>query len=142
MTDHALVPLYVAHPLSGSVMEQNLNRLNAAAWVAWLAQRYYCAPVCTWITLASVWDESKRDMGLAIDRVLVELVGTVVACGGHMSPGMRAECAWSTRVVDVTRHHCLLPGLLDKVELWWLDSEMALAGILRRASPGQDEVPQ
>jgi len=127
-----LVPIYVAHPLGSEVPTRELNRGKAARWVAWLAERYLCAPVCTWITLAEVWPETMRDVGLEVDFALVKLVDVVVLCGDHVSSGMRAESEWASLVIDVTRYHCSLPGLLGESECDWLDGEMARVGIERR----------
>jgi hypothetical protein len=119
-----LVPVYVAHPL-GSGYDRETNRERAAAWVGWLADRYYVAPVCTWITLAEVWPETMRDTGLEVDRALVEMVGTVVLCGDHVSPGMRLEAQWGERVIDLTEyHHSRSAASIDKL--------MSDAGIRRR----------
>ena len=131
MTDHDLVPLYVAHPL-GDGPEREVNRKRAAIWVGWLADRYLCAPVCTWITIAEVWPESKRELGLAIDRALVEFCKLVVLVGDHVSPGMMAESAWAEDVLDLTFPGCQLPEHLDEDNLPAIDCIMQHAGINRR----------
>ena len=81
--------VYVAAPLGdGADRPKNLER--AAKWVAWAAEQGV-APVCTWIVLASQWDESRRDEGLAIDCALIERCDEVWACGPRVSPGMNVE---------------------------------------------------
>lgn len=129
MTD--LVPVYVAHPL-GEGQARDANRARASFWVAWLSERYFVAPVCTWLTLAELWDESRRDMGLEIDRALVELVGTVVLCGDHVSPGMRLEAQWGERVIDLTEYHHELPTAIHSRSAASIDKLMSDAGIRRR----------
>jgi len=128
---HELVPVYVAHPL-GEGQARDANRARASFWVAWLSERYFVAPVCTWITLAELWDESRRDMGLEIDRALVELVGTVVLCGDHVSPGMRLEAQWGERVIDLTEYHHELPTAIHSRSAASIDKLMSDAGIRRR----------
>ena len=128
-----LVIAYVAHPL-GAGADRAENRKRAAAWVGWLSERFLVAPVCTWITLAEVWPETetKRDLGLDIDRSLIESVGLVILSGPRISDGMRAEAGWGRRVVDLTGPCCVLPERLLPGEIDALDARMAEAGILRR----------
>jgi hypothetical protein len=126
-----LITVYVAHQL-GSGPDRNHNRRRAAAWVAWLAERYYCAPVCTWITLAWYWPESMRDLGLEIDRELVRACAAVVLVGPRVSPGMQAEASWSNTVVDLTCPHYVLPRQLFSCELISCDEKMATIGCHRR----------
>jgi hypothetical protein len=128
-----LVMVYIAHPL-GAGLDRATNRGRAAAWVAFLAERYLIAPVCTWITLAEVWPETMRDLGLEIDRALIESVGLVILCGPRISDGMRAESGWARRVIDLTGPGRVLPRHLTAGELEAIDARMAEAGILRRAA--------
>lgn len=99
------VPVYVAHPLNApTAAERDANRARASRWVAWLAERYLVAPVADWILLAGQWPETAdwRAVGLAIDRVLVELCGTIVLCGPRVSPGMQFEAGWAKTIIDLT----------------------------------------
>jgi hypothetical protein len=126
-----LTPIYLAHPL-GAGPNRERNRHNAAQWVCFLASRYYVAPVCSWITLAEVWPETMRDVGLEIDKRLVELVGTVVLCGDHVSPGMRLEAQWGERVIDLTEYHHAIPTAIHSRSAASIDKLMSDAGIRRR----------
>lgn len=137
--------VYVAHPLNAptaGLREQNRER--AQWWVGWLAKRYLVAPVADWILLAGEWPETPdcRAAGLAIDRVLVELCGTIVLVGPRVSDGMRFEASWAKTVVDLTGIFEMAPdgwcGLAmycaDNTALDGLaeiDSRMAAAGIER-----------
>ena len=81
--------VYIAHPL-GSGVEREPNRQRASVWVAWAALQGV-APCASWIILAGQFDESYRDMGMAIDKALVERSDEVWLCGTHISPGMLEE---------------------------------------------------
>lgn len=99
------IPAYLAHPLNAPTAEEReQNRQRAARWCAWLSRRYLIAPVADWIVLSSQWDETpeNRAIGLEIDRVLVELCGTIVLVGPRVSEGMRFESSWSRERVDLT----------------------------------------
>jgi hypothetical protein len=88
--------------------------------------------LCTWITLAEVWPETKRDLGLEIDHALIELAPCVFACGGRLSEGMRIECGWARDVVDVTHFHAARPDSLVASEIEWIDEKLSRRGIRRR----------
>lgn len=81
--------VYIAHPL-GDGPDRAENCKRAAKWVAWAAEQG-TAPVCTWIVLASQWDESRREEGLDVDCRLIEVCDEVWACGPRVSPGMNVE---------------------------------------------------
>jgi hypothetical protein len=81
--------VYVAHPL-GDGPDRADNCVRAAKWVAWVADQGH-APVCTWIVLAGVWPETRRDEGLAVDCALIERSDEVWAVGPRVSPGMHVE---------------------------------------------------
>jgi hypothetical protein len=92
--------VYIAHPL-GSGADREKNRERAARWVAWAALQGV-APVADWIILSGQWDESMRDLGLAIDVELVKRCDEVWLVGGRISPGMKIEAASAKRVIDLT----------------------------------------
>lgn len=96
-----LTPAYIAHRL-GDGPDREANRRSAAAWVGWLARRYQIEPVCPWVTLAEVWPESNRELGLEVDLAAVGRCGLVIACGDFISPGMSCEIQWARDCVDVT----------------------------------------
>jgi hypothetical protein len=140
------VPVYVAHCLNAPTAEEReSNRREAARWVAWLAGRYLVAPVADWILLAGEWPETPehRSTGLAIDRVLVELVARIVLVGPRVSEGMRFESGWSKTVVDLTGWFRLPDAWAenpaatwDAYEWQWLvdaDNMMSVAGLERGA---------
>lgn len=81
--------VYIAHPL-GDGAERPLNIARALKWVAWAADQSV-APVAPWTALASVWDESKREEGLAVDLEVIERCDELWACGPRISPGMNRE---------------------------------------------------
>jgi hypothetical protein len=84
--------VYVAHPL-GASEDRELNRANAAKWCAYLAKTYKLAPVADWIVLSGVWNETTdlRELGLSIDKALIERCDELVMVGGRISPGMAIE---------------------------------------------------
>lgn len=82
--------VYIAHPL-GDGPDRAHNIRNAARWCAYFAARHAIAPVAPWIVLASVWDESRRHLGLRIDLALVARCDELWLCGGRISPGMQLE---------------------------------------------------
>lgn len=85
---------YVAHPLNAPTREGILRNINRAeCWVRYLALVGF-APVATWTTLASAWDEATgRDLGLEIDCDLVRSCDVIVLTGPQLSSGMRHELA-------------------------------------------------
>jgi len=136
-------PVYVAHPLNAPTAEEReQNRQRAARWCAWLSRRYLIAPVADWIVLSSQWDETaeNRAMGLEIDRVLVELCGTIVLVGPRISDGMRFEAEWARVVVDLTgllsdapQAYASAGFVLGPIWPEIIDERMAAAGIGRVA---------
>jgi hypothetical protein len=88
--------VYVAHPL-GDGPDRAENCRRASKWVAWAADQGV-APVCTWIVLASQWDESRREEGLAVDLALIEKCDEVWAVGPRVSKGMGIEIAHAKRM--------------------------------------------
>jgi len=118
-----VIPAYIAHRL-GDGPDRADNVRAATRWVARLTERYCIEPVCPWIVLASVWPETKRDLGLSVDREAVERTGLMIACGEKpgLSPGMQAEASWATTVVDITG-----------MTLWsTIDPALEAVGIRRR----------
>jgi hypothetical protein len=92
--------VYIAHQLSGSLREQNLQ--SAKKWALWAAEHMDVAPIADWTILASQWDESKRELGLAIDVALVHRSDEVWLCGPTVSPGMQVEQLHGLVVRDFT----------------------------------------
>jgi hypothetical protein len=98
--------VYIAHPL-GQGPDREANRLRAARWCGYLAKEFNIAPVADWIVLSSVWsEEDGRQLGLAIDVVLVQRCDEVWLVGGRISPGMAIEVAAAQaagiKVIDMT----------------------------------------
>lgn len=87
--------VYIAHPL-GAGEDREQNRQAAAKWVAWAAEQGV-APIATWVTLSSIWDESRRAEGLAIDCALVRRCDELWLCGPRVSPGMQLEAEAAKR---------------------------------------------
>lgn len=88
---------YVAHQYGGR--RENLEA--AKEWVAWLAARYYIAPIADWILFAEQFPYGEGE-GLRVDLELVKLAGVVILCGPRISGGMSVERDWSRVVVDIT----------------------------------------
>lgn len=127
------IPVYIAHPL-GAGPDREANRAAAAQWCALLAERYLVSPVADWIVLSGVWSENRRTVGLECDRAIVELVGTVIAVGPRVSPGMALEMGWPRRIVDLTTLICPMePATPDGVlaALDEMDRRMLAAGFAR-----------
>lgn len=97
--------VYVAHPL-GFGDDRERNRVAAAYWCGWLADKFGIAPVADWIVLSSVWEEDRREQGLAIDLALIARCDELWLVGGRVSQGMAIERAEAERlgkpVVDLT----------------------------------------
>lgn len=81
--------VYIAHPLGGG-SDREQNRANASKWVAWAGDQGV-APTATWIILSGEWDESKRELGLEIDKALVARCDELWLVGGRVSAGMAIE---------------------------------------------------
>lgn len=82
--------VYVAHCL-GSGPDREANRQAAAQWCGWIAAHFKVAISADWIVLSGVWDESKRDLGLAADLEHVSRSDEVWQVGPIVSPGMTTE---------------------------------------------------
>ena len=82
-----------------------MNRASASRFVARIAELGF-APVADWIILSGQWDESKRELGLAVDFGLIEKCDELWLCGPRVSPGMLLEArharTWGVRVYDYT----------------------------------------
>lgn len=89
--------IYVAHQL-GKGADLELNRLNAAKWACWIAETYGVAVSCTWIVLASIWQETEhhRAIGMRINLDQISRCDEVYLVGGRISEGMQLEAneAW------------------------------------------------
>lgn len=97
--------VYIAHPLGdGPDRERNLR--NATLWCGWAGDQGV-APVAPWITLATIWPETKRELGLAIDVAVVARCDALWLVGGRISPGMaiEAKAASGAGVLVVDRTH-------------------------------------
>lgn len=130
------VPAYIAHPLNAPTPEERYENIaRAERWVCWLAERYLIAPVASWTTLGKFWPETPecRAEGLTIDRVLVELCGTIVLVGPRVSPGMQFEAGWARTVIDLTALQCEDCGLTRPciAHLAETDRRMDWGGIAR-----------
>lgn len=107
--------VYIAHPI-GSGEDRERNRANAQKWCAYLAERHGIAPVADWILLSGEWTEDKRELGLSIDKALIERCDEVWMVGGRVSPGMHIEaeharCLGKT-VLDLTGFGYAAPEFL------------------------------
>jgi hypothetical protein len=85
--------VYIAHPLGDDPHKRQSNRASAAQWCAWAAEHCGVCPVAMWIVLSGIWYESTkyRNLGLALDKVLIARCDEVWLVGGTISPGMREE---------------------------------------------------
>jgi hypothetical protein len=127
-----LIPTYISHCLSGDDRSENLA--DASRWVALLARRYLIEPVCSWIVLASQWEESERELGLEIDHAAIRRSQAFVATGPRSSFGMRLEESWWRERGRFFSHMCInLVGVaLEDLEA--INRAMLVAGIRMRAS--------
>jgi hypothetical protein len=100
--------VYIAHPLGDDPHKRQINRTHAAQWCAWAAEHCRVCPVAMWVVLSGIWYESKkyRDLGLALDKVLLARCDEVWLVGGSISPGMAEEALaaqeLSIPVLDLT----------------------------------------
>ena len=78
--------IYLAHEYGGDPK----NREAAKRWARWALDRGV-AVVADWLWITEVWDESRRDQGLAIDFELIERVDEVWLVGPRISDGMAQE---------------------------------------------------
>lgn len=94
---HEMKHVYIAHPL-GKGPEREKNRLYASYWAAWAAEQGF-VPVCSWIVISAVWDESDehRTSGLAIDCEQISRCDELWICGSHVSPGMGVEIEFAKK---------------------------------------------
>lgn len=81
---------YIAHPLGADPQGRLDNCKSAARWLAWAADQGVL-PMATWITLATIWPESRKDEGFAIDFAQIEKCDELWLCGPNISPGMQRE---------------------------------------------------
>lgn len=84
--------IYVCHRL-GAGSDREANRQAAAQWCGFIAEHFKVAISADWIVLSSVWDESKRELGLATDMEMVGRADEVWLVGPVRSPGMEAEAS-------------------------------------------------
>ena len=94
--------VYVAHPL-GDGHDREESRASAARWCAAIAEAGPYNPVAMWIVLSGEWDESKRELGLALDLELVSGCDEVWLVGPRVSPGMRVEAGHALVLGKVVR---------------------------------------
>lgn len=107
--------VYIAHPLgAGPDRVRNLRR--ARLWVCWAAELGY-APIADWIILASHWDESRREQGLAIDVELVKRCDELWLCGNRVSPGMKIEAEAAEAAGVKVRLAITADGLPPKTDI-------------------------
>lgn len=91
-----MLAIYVAHAFGG----QEENRAAATEWFRLVAEAG-CAPVADWLILTSVWDESRKAEGLAINRALISRCDAVLLCGTVLSAGMKAEIEFAVETGTV-----------------------------------------
>jgi hypothetical protein len=103
---HSMKVVYVAHPLGGGPGRED-NRRAAAKWVGEIG-KLGVAPVADWIILSGQWPEEDggRELGLRIDRALIERCDEIWLVGPRISPGMTIEAeharTWGKPVRDLT----------------------------------------
>ena len=90
MTNEKMKVVYIAHKLGNDYLNRFQNRAKATSWAVWAANLGY-APIADWILISSIWDEDRRNDGLAIDCRLIELCDELWLCGDTISPGMNIE---------------------------------------------------
>ena len=90
--------VYIAHPL-GKAPDRVANIVKATAWCAWAAGQGV-VPLALWIAIATHWDESRRDQGLAIDFATIDVCDEVWLCGERISEGMMLEAKHARGVMN------------------------------------------
>lgn len=98
--------VYIAHPLNAPTEEERRQNLRTASEIAArFAQELDVAPICTWITLASVWSDDQRGLGLEIDKRLIEVCQELWICGtaSKPSPGMQIEIDYAISLEILVR---------------------------------------
>lgn len=108
--------IYLAHPLTAPTREGiEENRKRASAWAAWALNEHGVSPVCSWIVLTGVLEETpeNRAKGLAADKAQVRLCEEIWLVGGRVSSGMREEIEHAKKVVDLTHLGEWPPGYRD-----------------------------
>lgn len=84
--------VYIAHALTATTHEERVLNLRTASEIATrFSKELKIAPICTWIVLASIWTEDERELGLAIDKRLIEVCEELWVCGVRVSAGMQIE---------------------------------------------------
>jgi hypothetical protein len=78
---------FIAHPYGG--VGQNLAR--AALWLVYCADHLDVVPVTGWIVWCDHWDESRRELGIELNKRTIERCDAVILCGSHVSEGMKTE---------------------------------------------------
>lgn len=85
--------VYIAHPLGSDPEQRSANLLAAARWCGMVARLLDVVPVAPWIPLATVWDESMREIGLTIDKAAIERSDALFLLGPRISEGMAIEAS-------------------------------------------------
>jgi hypothetical protein len=83
--------------------DREANRQAAAHWCGWIADNFKVAISADWIVLSGVWDESKRELGLAADIEMVSRADEVWQVGPVVSPGMKMEADHARSLFKVVR---------------------------------------
>ena len=129
-----MIVVYIAHPLSASTREGiEANRRLASEWAAWACLQGV-SPVCSWIVLTGVLEETpeNRARGLACDCAQVERCDVVIHVGPVLSSGMRRE-------TDHGQQHGV--PALDLLGLTFEEAEAPLQAWIREFSRRCDTMP-
>lgn len=100
-----MIHAYCAHPL-GPEPGRLDNAALAKTWFLWMAEQRV-VPVASWIIIASVWPEARKEEGFAIDFEQISRCDELWLCGPRVSPGMLEEAKFAKKkknihVVDFT----------------------------------------
>jgi len=95
-----MIVAYIAHQYGGD----RSDLTSAKRYVSLIASLGGIAPIAPWITLCEMWDESRREEGLAIDIAVARRCDVVLLCGPSISSGMLRE-SFGRPVVDLTPLH-------------------------------------
>lgn len=94
-----MIVAYLAHQLFAPTRKGiEKNRSKAAQWAAWLCLQGV-SPVCSWIVLTGVLEETpkNRAIGLACDCAQVERCDVTIHVGPSISSGMQMEADHGVR---------------------------------------------
>lgn len=113
-----MIHVYFAHCLSAPTREEMLANIEAAGrLMTEVIDRLPIVPYASWMTFARYWDESKREKGLAIDRLQISRCDEVWHTGPRLSSGMADESEYAFEFNKPI--HNVIGMDVDRIVKWW-----------------------